>query len=174
MVEFGYCRFMLFFLRSIFKLDAKWQQNRDSDEGGRRPSDPAFLHLPLSGRNELTWVDGWDPHQDQGRVACIWTDHHACMALAWHTKVWCGRSRRKGTGIRGLIYSCISLHRKTKHSGERAPLTDCDGPFVPGQFGWKVRPSHHSIACSTSSSKSTIHTATLLLVELPPCLLPMH
>jgi len=42
MVEFGYCRFMLFFLRSIFKLDAKWQQNRDSDEGGRRPSDPAF------------------------------------------------------------------------------------------------------------------------------------
>ena len=50
----------------------------------------------------------------------------------------------------------------------------CDGPFVPGQFGWKVRPSHHSIACSTSSSKSTIHTATLLLVELPPCLLPMH
>jgi len=73
-----------------------------------------------------------------------------------------------------LFYSCISLHRKTKHSGERASLTDCDGPFVPGQFGWKVRPSHHSIACSTSSSKSTIHTATLLLVELPPCLLPMH
>ena len=129
MVEFGYCRFMLFFLRSIFKLDAKWQQNRDSDEGGRRPSDPAFLHLPLSGRNELTWVDGWDPHQDQGRVACIWTDHHACMALADRE----GKEHASGRGVsvtaatwpllKGthppLFYSCISLHIEKQNTAER-------------------------------------------------------
>jgi hypothetical protein len=41
------------FLRSIFVLDAKWQQNRDPDEGGRSDGH-RILHLALSGRNELT------------------------------------------------------------------------------------------------------------------------
>ena len=74
MVEFGYCRFMLFFLRSIFKLDAKWQQNRDPDEGGREAAIGSCIPASAFVRAQRADMSRWMRSASGSGASCLHMD----------------------------------------------------------------------------------------------------